>query len=176
MKVAKVYGTRPANHPFPVISWLIRLMEWSKISHVGIYFTEEDEVFGAHFNDLEFVKRDKYTEVNRVVYEITIPFTNSEYDALRKNCETLEGKQKGYWLTLFGALVPQLFRTLFNKLIKHPCPKGYTCSWMVLKLFTDLGYKYEGKVDPPNFTTTDAIEFSVEMTKNIPKSRFHQLK
>ena len=176
MKVAKVYGTRPAKHPFPVISWLIRLLEWSKMSHVGLYFGEDGDVFGAHFNDLEFVMHDDYMEKHKVIYEVTIPFTNSEYDALRKICKGYEGKQKGYWITLFGAVIPQLIRIFFGKLIKHPCPKGYTCSWMLLKVFTDLGYKYEGKVDAPNFTTTDAIEFSVEMTQNMPKSRFNQLK
>lgn len=176
MKLVKVYGTRPKNHPFPLISWLIRLFEWSKMSHVAIYFSEHEDVFGTHFNKIEFVLNEEYTQKHRVVYEVSIPFTNSEYDKLREMCESYPDKQKGYWVTLFGTFIPLMMRSLFNKIIKHPCPRGYTCSWFLLKLFTDLGYEYKGPIDPPNFTTRDAIEYSVDLTLSMPKSRFNQLK
>jgi len=176
MKCLKILGTRPNKHPFPIVSLFIRLFEWSKISHVGICFSEEGEVFNAHFNNLEFQTRENYEKKHKTIYEVTLPLTNNEYDNMLKRCKELEGAQSGYWITFLGAMVPQLLRVIFGMKIKHPFPKGYTCSWLVLELFDGAGYKYDGKVDPPNITTKDIIEFSSIEVGKMPKSRFLNLK
>lgn len=170
MRTVRILGSRPANHPFPIVSYLIRLIEWSPISHVGLNFG--DVAFHAHFNEIEFVPIDQYLNQHKIIHEIVIPLTDIEYDNLRSLCSDLVGSQKGYWTTLLGVLIPQFLRNLFKIFIKHPFPKGYTCSWIILDVFNS-GALNRGidpaPVDPPNFTTRDVINAANEYINSNAK-------
>lgn len=174
MKMIRVFGTKPKSHPFPVISWLIRLFEWSSISHVGIYFPEEEAVFNAHFNSIKMEDFEEYKSKHQIVYEVALPLTNKEYQELKEAAEAKLGKQRGYYQTLIGIIPSQIAR-LFGFYINHPFPKGYTCSWIVHEVLTGIDFKFDERIDPPNFTTRDTIEGCIDAIDQLPKSRLKYL-
>jgi hypothetical protein len=171
MKTLRLLGTKPRSHPFPVVSWLIRLLEWSKISHVGVLFPEENAVFNANFNNIQFENIDTYTKRNKVIYNVEWEVTEEQLEILKQFRDERIGVQKGYFNTLFGAAIPHILRSLSFGLICLPnfCEKGRTCS----SLFYEFA-KAHGKVEAllvessrisrGVFTTTDAVKLARDLS------------
>jgi hypothetical protein len=131
MKTVQVLATRPWHQWFPIVSWLIRLIQWSKHSHVVWYFPEMKIVRHAHFNDIREEDIDKFMEKNRLVGMQTIHLTEDQYKKLDDFTKSKLGKQHGYFTTLFGELIPDLVHSLFKARISNPFYKGMTCSEFV---------------------------------------------
>lgn len=166
MKKIKLLGSKPRKHPFPIVSWGIRLVELSDISHVGILFPEERRVFHAHFECIKFEDLNDYYDVHNVKYNIDIEVSDEQYRNLLEFKNKVVGAQEGYWSTLLGALIPHVVRTLSFNLIhlKNFRPKGYTCSWLFREVVNMLGMPdslmINQKIDAANFSTKDSVKLA----------------
>lgn len=166
MKKIKLLGSKPRKHPFPIVSWAIRLIELSDISHVGILFPEERRVFNAHFDNIKFEDLNDYYENHNVIYNIDIEVSDDQYRSLIDFKNKILGDQEGYWCTLLGALIPHIVRTLSFGMIHLPnfAPKGYTCSWLFREVVNMLGMPdslmIDQKIHPANFSTKDSVKLA----------------
>jgi hypothetical protein len=168
MKKITFKGSRPKGHPFPIVSWGIRLIEWSSISHNFVEFESEDLMFHAHFNDVKFEKASKYAETIHVEYSFDVWVTYKEYDQIMEYCKSIEGKKKGYFLQLFGVLLVAPLRWLGIK-VSNPFKGIYTskicseiCRYVSINI---LGFEeIEKAPKPENYYTTDFIKL---MQKNL---------
>ena len=162
MHTLKLIGTRPSGHPFPVVSYFIRFFEWSKVSHVALLVSGQHKVAHAHFNEIKYEDLDVFMETNKVVYDKIIRLTDDEYRAVLAEIKRLEGKQKGYWATLFGVLPSLLVRLITFGAVRlgHPCFVGLTCSELFVHLM-NLSERTSSHKDPRikegTTTTRDAL-------------------
>ena len=163
-------GSRPLNHPFPLVSWLIRLAEWSPISHVGIYFPETSLVFHAHFKKYEWKVYGEYIKEHKIVHSVPVDLPLEKYeDAIEyidSLCQTTKFVNEDYFKLLFGALLPLILRKIsFNKIL---LPNLYfnktqskVCSVLAASILDAIGTPYDSGIDrkiPFNtYSTTDAL-------------------
>ena len=169
MKRVQILATRPYGHYFPIISWLIRLIQWSKESHVVWYFPETNMVRHAHFNEFKEINIDKFMEMNRLVKMKTISLTDDQYQRLDEYTASKLGKQSGYFATLFGSLIPDIMRSLFKIKLKNPFYKGMTCSEFVRegsrKIDEVMVFVLTHEICQGTFNTQDAMSLASELSE-----------
>jgi len=164
MKKVQLLATRPYGQWFPIVSWIIRFIQWSKESHVVLYFPETKKVRHARFNDIIEQHIDEFMEKNRLVNMKTFNLSNEQYEAVDEYTKSKLGKQCGYWSTLIGSLIPEIIRTLFKIKLSNPLYKGITCS----EFFRESARKIDGQlvmvltnsIPKGTFNTQDAIELA----------------
>lgn len=111
----KLIYTKPKKHPFPVISWLIRLATWSDCSHVILVFVEDDLCFHIYFNDWVMQELNDVKENHTIVHEQTLVVPSSVYDSVFEECKKDNGtKTKGYYGYLIGSMIGKILN------IKNP--------------------------------------------------------
>ncbi|MDD3412384.1 MAG: hypothetical protein PHY47_00100 [Lachnospiraceae bacterium] len=169
MKKIRILGTKPYGHWFPVVSWLIRLIEWSKQSHVVIHDLEDNTVIHARFNDIIKEDFDDFIKKNSITESHTIILSDPEYYSFSAFSNALSGKQKGYWQSLIGLIIPQTLRTITRDRIKldNFWPKGFTCSWFLFVVMVMTGamvsetcIKYKPTKDEAALSTDDILYLS----------------
>jgi len=173
MKKLKVHGTKPKGHPFPIISWGIRLVEWSDISHVSIEL-EDGRIYHAHFNDVRFENRKEWQENVEILHSYEFKIPEEMYNAMIEWCENYKGKKKGYFKKLFGVLIPQVVRGLFKKFIKNTFASGMEDNALCSELVRFLALRFWSFKIPDfpyaeNFTTQDVLQLMED--NNILKYR-----
>lgn len=177
MKTVTLLASRPKNHPFPLISWLIRLIEWSRFSHVGLYFEEDDRVYDAHFDNIQYRSLEEYENIHKIVHKASINVKENEYGKMKGFFNSKVGKQKHYFCTLLGVLIPQLIRIIsFNNIFLSNtsqwfCKLGWSCSEIV-KDTIDFGLEKNDldfinrKIKNHNYTTEDIVEVFEKIAKD----------
>jgi hypothetical protein len=169
MRTIYFKGSRPKGHPFPIISWLIRLFEWSKISHnyVDLNSGDTPQIFHAHFNDIEFKAKEEYEPKVHLLYTFPVKVTEEQYQEIEAYCKGLEGRKKGYFTQMFGIALIAPFRW-FGKHLKNPLC-GYS-SMMCSEICRHIGInilgfeEIENAPHPEAYYTTDFIKL---MQKNL---------
>ena len=162
MQILKVHGTIPVDVKLPIFSWLIRLGEWSDISHVVIELPDE-RIYHAYFNEVLYENAKDWKKKVNIKHSYSFSIPNENYEAMIEWCDSYKGKKKGYFLKLFGALIPQIFRKIFNKYIKNTFSRtmkdNATCSELIRFLAVRY-WNFEVRDMPyaENFTTTDVLE------------------
>ena len=163
MRTIRIKGTRPRTHPFPIISWLIRLITWSRISHVVIDFNS-NIIFHANFNKLEFLDSNNFFESVYTIYDFVIPLSDKQYYAILSKCQKLSGIQKGYFAHLIGVALSLPFRLLNihfrNYIAEHY--NSYTCSMLVtelLKEHTNVNILKDSNIYIENITEKDVVSY-----------------
>ena len=164
-------GSRPKNHPMPVVSWLIRLVEWSKISHVGLYFPEYGSVFHAHFTEYKWEEISDYKKQHEIIEAcpIDIPDENAQlaWKYISNLIETTESKNSDYYKLLIGSLIPLVVRKITNNKIVLPnfyCKKtdSMVCSVLAINVLNTIGTPFDSGINrdvPINtMSTTDAVD------------------
>ena len=162
MKKLRVHGTKPNGHPFPIVSWGIRLMEWSDISHVVVEL-DDNRVYHAHFNSVRFENKEDWLKSAEIVhtYEFEIPQEN--YNAMLEWCEDYKGEKSGYFAKLFGVILPHLARSIFGIFLKNTFAKGMEKNAICSELIRFLALRFwsftvPALPHPENFTTKDLLE------------------
>lgn len=169
MSNIEILATRPSGHPFPIISWVIRVLEWSSQSHVTIFFPAKGVVRHAHFNSFKEEHISQFLKSNRVIKSKELELTSDEYAGVEAYTRSKLGRQSGYFLSLFGNLIPQLCRVLFNIKLRNPLYKGMTCSEFVRnslkKVDESVVLRLTDDIPEGTFTTNDALELTAKLTK-----------
>ena len=160
MKKLTVHGTRPDGHPFPVISYGIRLIEWSDISHVVLDLGEK--VYHAHFNNVRFEDKEEYFKTNKIVHTYELEITEEQYEQMTDWCIGYAGQKKGYFKKLFGVLIPHLMRAFFGAYQKNFLVQGMEENAICSELLRFIAirfwsYKVPCVPHPECFTTSDMM-------------------
>jgi len=161
----KAHGTRPRGHKFPLVSWIIRLMEWSDISHAVVEL--EGRVYHAHFNEVRYEDRKEWEKSVEIVYSYEIEIPTENYEAMVSFMDDYAGPKTGYFKKLFGIVIPLCVRRLFGKHVRNTFASGMkdgaTCTQLVRFLAKRFwSYKMPDKPYPENFTTVDFIKMMEE--------------
>lgn len=166
MKV-QVIASRPKGQWFPIVSWLIRLAEWSKQSHVIFYFPELNIARHAHFNDIKEESIESFLKTNKIVTIRNLDITNEQFLALDSWTSSKVGKQHGYFSTLLGCLIPQIAYNLFKIRLSNPFYKGLTCSEFIregLRKVNEVAvFVLTNDILPGTFTTDDSIQLASDL-------------
>lgn len=163
MRTIYFKGSRPKGHLFPIISWLIRLFEWSKISHsyIDLNSGETPQIFHAHFNDIKFQSKEGYEPSVHILYTFPVEVTEEQYQKVEEYCKNLEGIKKGYFLQISGIALIAPFRW-FGKHLSNPYKKhtSMMCSEVCRDVAIEiLGFKeIENPPHPEAYYPTDFIK------------------
>jgi hypothetical protein len=168
MKKIQLLATRPYGHWFPIVSWLIRLTQWSSESHVVLYFPETQKVRHARFNDITEEDIDCFMLKNRMTNMKTILLNDAQFEALDQYSKSKLGKQTGYWSTFIGSFIPQIIRKIGITVI-NPFYKGLTCSEYfresIRKADPQLVMVLTNNIPKGIFSTQDALELAPKISK-----------
>lgn len=169
MKQTQVIATRPYGHWFPIVSWMIRLFQWSSHSHVVLYFPDQKIMRHAYFNEIKEQDPDSFFEDNRLVDIRTITISDEQYQKIDEYSKSKVGKQTGYWSTLVGSIPASIIRTLFKTKLKNPWYKGLTCSEFVRNSLRQvdevLVFVLTNDLPEGTFNTEDALKLASEISK-----------
>lgn len=165
-----IRASRPKNHPFPIISWLIRLFTWSKYSHVFFTFPLKNKVFHAYFNETRYEEAEYLNEVE-TVHQYQIDVLKPDYERLIWILDSLVAKRKGYILQLLGIAFTLPFRLIGLK-VSNPFSFLYssiTCSQMMSWSLREAGIlrsKDFPKWDNDLLTEKDMVKVLDKLSKN----------
>lgn len=142
----KVSFTKPKDHPFPIISWLIRLVTWCDCSHVLYKF--QNQAFHVYFNWIGFVPLKEIEERHEVVHEYELEVDQHTMSLIMgRAIQFNDKKTTGYYLQLIGVALCMPMR-LFNKNIWYENPLAWfdsrLCSQYIMEdlLLTTQAYLY----------------------------------
>lgn len=105
MKVV-IESVIPKNHPFPIVSWMIRLFTFSKYSHVRIMFPDKGFIFEVYFNKWRIRNRPDCDIDSKVIIKKELEVSEDHYIQMLNKVTSDNGKlTKGYFIQLFGAFL-----------------------------------------------------------------------
>lgn len=166
-KQYKIYikFSTPKGHPFPLVSWLIRLFEWSDVSHVFIDLPLENKIFHAYFNNIRYENRKDYLKKVNIKHSFPVYVNEPVYKSIQSHFKRLESKRKGYYLQLMGALFSLGIRNIFKLNYENPFKKWYTsktCSEIISEISNEyLNHEYIPfeEIDSDNLLVKDVKEY-----------------
>lgn len=168
MQTLRIHGTIPKGHPFPIISWLDRLIEGSDMSHNVVEITKSNRVFHAHFEGGIFQPVKKWKEGVEIKHTVEFTISDEQMERTLKVANKYLAPRKGYFRKLFGALVPTLIRRFFFIHIPNLFSKGMEdgqgilCSEMLRKLALDAwDWNVPRKPYPENYWTKDILKLAM---------------
>ena len=169
----KVPGTKPKGHPFPLISWGIRLIEWSDISHVALELPD-NRIYHGYFNKVKYEDLDKWKEEVAILHTYEFKIPKEMYDAMLLWCDGYEGRKSGYFPKIFGVIIPHLSRVLFGKYLHNTFVQGMkknaTCSELLRYLAVRYwNFEVPKFPYPENFTTQDVLKLLENNSANKTK-------
>ena len=162
MKKLRALGSKPKGHPFPVVSWLLRFIEWTDISH-AVVDLGDGRIFHAHFNSVGFEDKDKWAESNEAVYKFQVEIPEENYNAMLEWMEGYKGQKSGYFKKLFGAFIPRIVKLFFNKTVRNTFVKGMEDNAICTELVRFCALRFWNYTVPThpyaeNFTTQDFVQ------------------
>lgn len=142
MKI-KIGFSQPKNKFFPIFSWLIRLIEWTKYSHVYLQwdseFAESTITYHAAGHSVHFLGLELFKKSVKPVYIFEIDITREQYKDLLHYCFEKSGTDYGV-KQIFGITIVKLM-CLFGKKIKNPFSDGdksQVCSELIGHVLKDI--------------------------------------
>lgn len=162
---------KPKNHPFPIVSNIIQLIEGTNFSHVAVRINagvNREFVYHSNFNGTNFMAKSlynkKYKAVARYKFEI-----NKEQ---RRKLITwfLDNAGKSYPVAeLFGVLIVRIVDRLLGKHIGNPLGSNRMyCSETAVKILKLL----EFRLPRTDSKVTALIEIKELLEKNYKKTIF----
>lgn len=145
IKIPMVIGfSKPKNHPFPIISWLIRLFEGgTKYSHVYVRWyslgAQVDVCYEASGNQVHFLGKKVFDKKVEPIYEYELKINRDAYKKLLKFCMTNAGVNYGAKQII--GIAWQRINKLFGREVKNPFADGtnsWICSELVASILIDV--------------------------------------
>lgn len=137
LKNIRIEFTRPNSHPFPIISFIIRLTTWFKASHALLVFPERFIIFHVYFNKWLIETEDQKSAKHEVVYAYDLFMDYTYYYKIIEQCANDNGKKTfGYYLQLISCLITMPFR-IFGIYLGSPFTgfiNSNLCSEYVMRL------------------------------------------
>lgn len=145
MKKIRVGFSKPRNRVFPVGSYLIRLFQRTKYSHVFIKFhsasTGRDLVYEAVGGGLRFVGQKVWSDHAESVDEFEIEISDSAYTTIMAYCIDNAGTPYAHMQNI-GIALANLFH-----LRKNPWKSGMNCSELLANILALDGVKITKPLD-----------------------------
>ena len=112
MKRVQVLTTRPFNKKFPLVSLLVRLVQFSKESHIVWYFPDKKVIRDLYLGEFREIDIDTFMENNRIVNMKTLAISDNQYNKLEEYTKSKIGLKFDYFFTLITFLFLQIFRKI----------------------------------------------------------------
>jgi hypothetical protein len=112
MKRVQILTTRPYGSFFPIVSWLIRIIQFSKESHILWYFPEKKLVRDIHLGEYREIDIDLFMEANKLINVKTLVISEDQYASLDEYTKSKEGKKESWLFPFISFLFLQIFRKL----------------------------------------------------------------
>jgi hypothetical protein len=135
------------NHPFPLFSWIIQLVEGTPYSHVVVKIdsgVNREFVYHSHFSGVNFLSKKLYKARYKSVKIYKFTITKKERQKLITYFLDNAGEEYPL-MELVGVLFVRIANRLgFN--IKNPLGTSKMfCSELAFKIIKILGYKFNEK-------------------------------
>ena len=134
---------KPKNHPFPLVSWIIRLIENTEFSHVVIRIdagVNREFVYHSHFNGVNFLSKKLYNKKYKTTSKYEFFITKEQ----RKKLITyfLDNAGESYPMKeLVGVLFVRIAGRFGFKINNPLGSNGMYCSELAVKVLNILGFK-----------------------------------
>jgi hypothetical protein len=160
----------PKDHPFPIISWLIRLITWSDSSHVFMCLPLMNKVFHVYFNNIRY-EGPEYLSTVITRHQFQLDIERSHYNKMVEYFDMQKGKRWGYYLQLLGIAITLPLR-IIKLNVHNPFRKLYSsmvCSELIVRamIHADLVKVNENicwKLE--NWTEKDLVMFFDYLSEN----------
>ncbi len=161
--------SRPVHKPIPIFSWLIRLVENTKFSHVYLEFKlsqlDRRMIYEAAGTEVRLIERSNWDKHAESLEVYTFSIDLDQFVRLQKLIVDSLGNKYGI-KQLFGIAIAKLFR-----LKKNPLSGGKgeaVCSEVVSRVMVDiLNYRIDKDFD---LITPKDVKNILESTKNPYKN------
>ena len=142
MKI-KIGFSQPRNKFFPVFSWLIRLIEGTKYSHVYLQwnseFAESTITYHAAGHSVHFLGLNLFKQSVKPIHEFELTISQDQYKELLHYCFENSGTDYGI-KQIFGIAIVKI-AGLFGKKISNPFSDGdksQVCSELVGYVLSEI--------------------------------------
>lgn len=127
-------GFSKSKKPFALGSWLIRLYQQTKFSHVYIRLDTNkfpsDKYLHASEGKVQNMSGTQFYKRHEVIDEFEISVTDEIYSLVIMELHEKSGDDYGLLQNL-GIIYVDLMRDFFGKKVKNPFQKGWNCSEFV---------------------------------------------
>lgn len=148
MKTITIGFSSPLNNPFPIYSWIIKLLYNTPYSHTYMKFHSEsldrDIIYESVGVGVRFVGAKFWEQHAEIIKEFELYVTEEQYKTLMTYCVDHAGIEYGK-LQAIGIYVAKLF-----KMITNPFKNGedlLVCSEVIGKILSQLGYTIDKDFD-----------------------------
>lgn len=162
MQVITVGFSRPRGKKFPIFSWIIRLVEWTRYSHLYIKwrsdYLDRDLVYEASGTGVHFIEGSRFNNKAETIHSYDILISDSTRKKIIQKAVDNAGAPYGI-KQVFGILIVKAAR-LFGKDIVNPFADGsatWVCSEVLADMSEELGLDIG--VHRDNITPRDIQEF-----------------
>ena len=139
----KIGFSQPKGRIFPIFSWLIRLVEWTKYSHVYLQwdseFAQSKITYHAAGHSVHFLGTKKFNETVTPIHEFEIEISRDQYKELLHYCFENSGTDYGI-KQIFGIAIVKA-AGLLGKEISNPFSDGgksQVCSELVGYVLSEI--------------------------------------
>jgi len=127
MKKMYIIFSKPKDHWFPIISWLIRLWYWTRYSHVCVEWESErlkkPIYYEAAGSCLHFLGRRRFDEKIKVVEKYSYFITEEQFTAVLDFC--IDNAEMPYGkLSFIGIAWVDINKRLFGRKTRNPFADG----------------------------------------------------
>lgn len=140
--------SRPYKHPFPILSWLIRLIEWTRFSHVYVSFTTKSGhslVLHASGFSVNLLNKQIFLNKNKIIKTYEFTLTTEQRKTFFKFMFQSLGLSYSF-KQLFGILLARTFNLKYNILSQGN--QSQVCSELVGYILRDvLNYRLDFNLD-----------------------------
>jgi len=135
--------SQPKNKFFPIFSWVIRLIECTKYSHVYLQwkseFADSTLTYHAAGNSVHFLGFDKFNKTVQPIHTFELDITREQYRELLHYCFEHAGTDYGI-KQIFGIAYVK-FMGCIGKKVNNPFSDGeksQVCSELVGNVLSDI--------------------------------------
>lgn len=168
MKRVQILTTRPYGLFFPVISWLTRLVQFSKESHIVWYFPEKKVVKDIYLGEYREIDIDFFMETNKLINVKTLVISEDQYDKLNEYLQSKEGEKHPWLFSFISFLFLQIFRKVGIKFV-NPISKQLTSADFIREGSRQIDgllvFIFTKDIPRGMFNTKDAMSLVDELSK-----------
>lgn len=125
-----IIGFSMSKKKFPIGSWIIRIYQWTRFSHVYIRVSQRhlpsDTILHASEGKVQKMSGTQFDLRHEVVYEFSYEISNKTFLDLMRESHEISGDDYSV-LQNVGIIFVDFLR-IFGIIIRNPFRKGWNCS------------------------------------------------
>lgn len=170
-----IIGFSKSKKILPIFSWLIRLVEGTKYSHVYVKFPKKtlktDLIYHASGLMVNFMGEKAFEDNHKTIEEFQIFISDDCYHNVLNYAAVNSGASYSV-AQIFGIAAIRLF-AVFGKVIKNPFSNsGYVCTELVAEILKEINIKINKPVESIGLRDINNLVKSFKKT-TVSKENFY---